>query len=186
MLFIRNWWILIVRGLTSIVFGLYFFAYPDLTVFLLVQGFLFYSAIDGVLSLLTGLSPLKNGSWRGVFLIMGGLAIAAALLTLYQPLMVSALLLTAIAPFVIFTGIVEIAAGQIFKRELRGTRWLTMGGAVSMVLGISLLLQPLFAFRAFEILLGTCQIVRGMVNVILALGLKLNREKIEEIMNPGH
>lgn len=185
MLFIRNWWILVVRGLTSVVFGLYFFAYPDLTFFLLVQGFLLYSAIDGVLCLLAAVLTHQNKLSQRIFLIIGLLAIAAALWTLVQPLLVATLLLTAFAPFVIFIGILEIVAGQIFKRELAGTRWLTLGGVISLVLGVLLLVQPFLAFRDFENLLGACQIVRGVINIILAFGLKLNREKIEEIMKSG-
>ena len=119
MLFIRNWWILILRGVSSVVFGLYFFIYPELTLFLLPKGFLFFSAIDGILCLLIAFLTHKGSLWRRIFLSIGLLGIAAALFTLYQPLVASILLFSTVAVWAIFTGIVEIAAGRIFRKEFK-------------------------------------------------------------------
>ena len=182
MLFIRNWWILIVRGLTSIVFGLYFFFYPDLTLVLLGRGFFFYSAFDGILCLFTAFLMHDSKLWRRIFLGMGLLSIAAAAWALYQPLVASLLAFTTIAPAIIFVAVLEIVAGQLLKKDLAGTGWLIGGGAISLVLGLLLLIQPLIGFTSIENLLGVVQIVRGVVNVILAFVLKLNLEKVEEIL----
>jgi uncharacterized membrane protein HdeD (DUF308 family) len=116
---------------------------------------------------------------------MGLLSIAAALLNLYEPLVVSVLLFTVIAPSVIFIAVLEIVAGQVFKQDLVRTNWLTAGGVVSLVLGLLLLIQPFVGFTSLENLVGLIQIVRGVVNVVLAFVLKLNREKMEEIMESG-
>ena len=183
MVLIRNWWILIVRGLTSVVFGLYFFFYPDLTLVLLGRGFFFYSAFDGILCLLMAFLTHQSKLWRRIFLGMGLLSIAAAGLALYQPLIASVLAFTTIAPAIIFVATLEIIGGQLLKKELARTGWLTAGGVISLVLGLLLVIQPLVGFSSIENLLGVVQIVRGISNVILAFELKLNREKVEEILN---
>lgn len=55
-----------------------------------------------------------------------------------------------------------------------------------MTLGALLAVQPLVGFREVENLIGIFMIVRGVINVLLAFGLKLNREKLEALIESEH
>ena len=179
MLLIRNWWLIALRGISSIIFSLYFFLYPELTIEILAKGFCLYAFADGAFCILVALLTAKNTAWRAIFFIIGLLGLAAGLLTLYQPILTAVFLFLSIGPWVIFTGALEIIAGYILKKEFEGTGWLKIAGVVSLAIGGFIMLQPFLGFPALATLIGTFQILRGIINLLISFGVKLNRNKIE-------
>jgi uncharacterized membrane protein HdeD (DUF308 family) len=179
MLLIKNWWLLALRGISSVIFGVYFFVYPELTLELLFKGFCLYAFIDGTFCILAALLSVRN--WRRglIFLFIGLISIAAGMFTLYQPLLASVGLLLSVGLWAILTGILEITSGLFLKDEFKGTKWLIISGAVSIIVGVYLLVQPLIGFASLATLIGIFQIIRGIVNVMISFGVKHNRNKIE-------
>jgi uncharacterized membrane protein HdeD (DUF308 family) len=172
MLFIRNWWILALRGISFLIFGLYFFFSPELTTMLLARGFVFYTAIDGAICLLIGLLTHNKKSWRALFVLVGLFDLLAAGLGLYQPLLLEVLLFTTFGPFMVVIGMLEMAAGGLLRNEFNGTRWLIVLGLVGFVLGLLIMIQPLVGFAAVEALIGLAQMVRGIFCIVIAFGLR--------------
>src|SRR5262245_47990372 len=81
----RNWWLVLLRGIAGIVFGVLAFVWPGLTLLTLVLFFGAYALVDGVFALISaftgGAKPVP--SW---WLIVVGLAgIAAGLITFLWP-----------------------------------------------------------------------------------------------------
>lgn len=183
MLLIRNWWLIALRGISSIFFSLYFFLYPDLTLELLAKGFFLYALADAALCILVALLTAKNKPWRTIFFIIGLLGIAAALFTLYQPIMTAVLLLLTIGPWIIFTGVLEIVAGIILKKEFEGTGWLKIAGVISLVIGGFLLVQPFVGFPPLATLIGAFQIVKGIINLLTSFGVRHNRKELEAVID---
>ena len=50
----RRWWILLVRGILAIVFGLLAFTWPGLTLLILTALFAAYALVDGIFALVAG------------------------------------------------------------------------------------------------------------------------------------
>ena len=48
----RNWWVLVVRGILAILFGLSAFMWPSLTILSLTLVFGFYILLDGIFALI--------------------------------------------------------------------------------------------------------------------------------------
>ena len=48
----RNWWLIVVRGLLAILFGLIAFFWPGLTFLVLVLMFGVYAIVDGIFAML--------------------------------------------------------------------------------------------------------------------------------------
>lgn len=179
MLFIKNWWLLALRGISSIIFGFYFFTYPDLTLVLLFKGFCLYAFADGVFSILAALFSARNKALRLIFLIVGFVSIAAGTVALYQPFAASIALLLSVGLWAAFTGVLEIAAGFLLDIEIKGRGWLKISGVVSLVIGAFLLVQPFTNFMTLAALIGIFQIFRGIVNLLISLGIRRNRKEIE-------
>ena len=92
----KNWWLLLLRGIAAIIFGLLAFAWPGLTLVTLI---LFYGAfvlVDGVLAVIAAITGGVPGS-RWWLAIIGLLGIAAGLVTFMMPGLTAVLLLLFIA-----------------------------------------------------------------------------------------
>ncbi len=179
MLLTRHWWLLALRGISSVIFGLYFFVYPDLTLVLLFKGFCLYAFTDGAFCVLAALFAKRNLWLRLIFLLTGLVSFAAASLALYQPLIASVALLLSVGLWAILTGALEIFAGFVLEGELEKTSWLKIAGVISMLIGAYILLQPLIGFPSLAILIGIFQIVRGIINVLFAFDVKRNQKLLE-------
>lgn len=179
MLIVKHWWLLALRGISSIFFGLYFFAYPDLTLELLFKGFCLYAFTDGAFCLLAALFSARNKALRWVFLIIGLVSFTAAIAALYQPLAASIALLLSVGLWAIFTGMLEIAAGFILDIKIKGTIWLKLSGIFSLLIGAFLTVQSFTGFLRIALLIGIFQIFRGIVNLLIAVGIRRNRNEIE-------
>ena len=183
MLLVRNWWLIALRGISSIIFSLYFFLYPELTIEILAKGFCLYAFVDGAFCILVALLTAKHRVWRAIFFIIGLLGFAAGLLTLYQPILTAFFLFLSIGPWVIFTGILEIIAGYILKKEFEGTVWLKIAGVISLIIGGYIMVQPFLGFPAIATLIGTFQIVRGIINLLISFGIRHNQKELEAVIN---
>jgi uncharacterized membrane protein HdeD (DUF308 family) len=88
-----------------------------------------------------------------------------------------------IGPWVIFTGVLEIVAGIILKKEFEGTGWLKIAGVISPAIGVFLLVQPFIGFPPLATLIGVFQIFRGIINLLISFGIKHNRKALELAIN---
>ena len=81
----KYWWLLLLRGIAAIIFGVLAFAWPGTTLLTLVPFYGAYALADGVLA---GIAAFIGGAWapRWWLAIIGGLGIAAGLLTLLPSL----------------------------------------------------------------------------------------------------
>src|SRR5438309_8886008 len=68
----RNWWLLALRGLAAVIFGVLAFAWPGATVITLVWLFGAFALVDGMLSLAVAVKT-PQGYARSGRLILGGL-----------------------------------------------------------------------------------------------------------------
>src|SRR5262245_20589225 len=97
----KNWWVLLVRGICAIVFGILAFAWPGLTLLVLVFMYGAYALLDGISAVVLGLSGRAQGhSWWEMVLV-GVLGVAAGLIALIWPGITATALLFVIATFAI-------------------------------------------------------------------------------------
>lgn len=127
--------------------------------------------VVGVLVLIGGLLRLiwafRAGSFsKGILgIALGLLTIVAGIILLSNPLMAAGVLTLLLAIYFIADGIAELVAGFRATPET-GKTWLTLGGIVSLLLGIALWAQyPFFGDWALGILFGVKLIFVGMTIV---------------------
>jgi uncharacterized membrane protein HdeD (DUF308 family) len=168
----RNWWLVVVRGVLSILFGLTAFLWPDLTFLVLVLMFGVYAVADGVFAMLTGLVSSKYSSRWWVFLLEGLVSVAAGVIAILQPGLAGVVLIAVIAVWAILTGILEIAAAVRLRREITNEWMLAFGGFVSIVLGVLLFFQPATGGIVLTLMIGAYALIFGIVLVILGFRLR--------------
>jgi uncharacterized membrane protein HdeD (DUF308 family) len=170
----RHWWSVALRGVLAVAFGVVAWIWPHITVHALVLLYGFYALVDGLLALaalLVGGSLVRE---RRVWLLVEGVAgIAAGVIAFLWPGITALVLLYLIAAWAIATGILEIAAAVWLRRELRGEWLLALGGVVSVLFGVFLIVRPGEGAIAVVWLIGLFAIVFGVA--LIGLGLRLRR-----------
>jgi len=167
----KNWWILLLRGLAAIIFGVLAFAWPGMTLLTLITFYGAYSLVDGVLAIvaaITGGAPAPRW-WLAV---VGLLGIATGLIVFVMPGLTALVLLYFIAGWAIATGVFQIVGAIRLRKEIDDEWYLILGGAVSVLFGIGVMMAPGAGALALLWVIGAYAVVMGVILVALAFRLK--------------
>jgi uncharacterized membrane protein HdeD (DUF308 family) len=163
----QHWWVLLLRGVLAILFGVMAFAWPGLTVALLVLIWGAYAFIDGVFSLTAGIRAKY-----GTLILLGLLGIAAGILTFVWPAITAITLLWIIAFWAIFAGVMQIAAAIRLRKEIQGEWLLILSGICTVALGVLLAMYPGAGAVSIAWLIASFAVAWGILLCILAFKLK--------------
>jgi uncharacterized membrane protein HdeD (DUF308 family) len=164
----RGWWLLLLRGVAAIVFGVLAWIQPGITLAVLVMFFGAYSLVDGILCLWTAISGPKGHEYWWLVLLEGLVGIGIGLLTFFAPGITALALLFYIAIWAIATGALEIAAAIRLRKEIENEWWLLLSGFASVLFGAVLAARPGAGALALLWLIGSYAMVFGILLLILA------------------
>jgi uncharacterized membrane protein HdeD (DUF308 family) len=174
----RNWWVLALRGLCAIIFGILAFVWPGITLGALVLLYGVYALVDGILSIIAAVSKREGSGlpWWAL-LLQGLLGIAAGIVTFAWPGITALFLLFLIAAWAIVTGIFAIIAAIRLRKEIQGEFWLALSGILSVVFGVLLFVRPGAGALTVVWLIGSYAIFFGILLLVLAFRLKRFKER---------
>lgn len=168
----RNWWVLLLRGLVAIAFGVLAWIQPGITIAALVLLFGAYTLVDGVLGAWTAIAGRKEHEHWWVLLLWGVVGIAVGVMTFVAPGVTAFALLFYIAIWAVATGVLQLVAAVRLRKEIAGEWLLALGGLASVVFGVLLMAQPGAGALALVWLIATYAVVFGIVLVLLAFKLR--------------
>ncbi len=167
----RNWWLLVLRGICAVLFGLLAFTWPGMTLGALVLLFGAYAFADGILAFVAAFSGSTGRPWW--VLVVGGLvSLAAACAALLFPGITTIVLLYLIGTWAIVTGAFEILAAIQLRREIEGEIWLGLAGLASVLFGVILFSRPGVGALAVVWIIGAYSVVFGVLMVALGFHVK--------------
>lgn len=166
-----NWWVLPIRGALAIVFGVLAFALPGITLASLVLLFGAYALVEGAMNLVAAVRGQGDGSWW-VLALEGIVSIAAGLIALAMPGLATVALLYVIAAWAVVTGIFEIAAAIRLRAHIQNEWWLALGGVVSVLFGVLVMVAPGAGALAVVFWAGAYGLAFGITLVALAFRLR--------------
>jgi uncharacterized membrane protein HdeD (DUF308 family) len=175
----RNWWVLLLRGIVAILFGILAFALPGISLASLILLFGAFCLADGLMAAWTAFSNRrqKENSW---LLLIGGLVgIGVGLLTIFQPAVTALALLFYIAIWAIATGVVQVLTAIRLRQEIHNEWMLALAGLASVALGVLLMARPGPGALAVLWLIASYAIVFGLLLVVLALEVRRVAKRIE-------
>ena len=165
----RYWWMILLRGLAWLLFGVLVFAQPAISLVTLTLLFGAFALWDGIANVVSAIGGRhENENW-GVLLLTGLAGIAIGALTFYAPGITALGLLFYIAIWVTGTGLLQVVAGIRLRKEIEGEFWLILSGIVSIALGVFLVARPGAGALSVLWLVATYAVVFGLILIILAI-----------------
>jgi uncharacterized membrane protein HdeD (DUF308 family) len=168
---VRNWWVVLLRGVAGIIFGLVTFFAPGISLVALVLVFGAYAFADGILAIISAIRRRGKSDRWWVLLLEGLAGVGAGVITLLWPGITALALLYVIAAWALVTGGLEIAAAIRLRKVITGEWLLVLAAIASIALGILLVLFPGPGALALVLWIGAYALVSGVL--FIALGFRL-------------
>jgi uncharacterized membrane protein HdeD (DUF308 family) len=166
-----TWWIVAIRGLLAILFGIMALVWPKITILALVILFGAYAIVNGVFALIAAFRG-GGGQSRGWLAFSGILGIAAGVVALVWPGITTFALLLLIAIWFVVTGVMEVISAIVLRKEIDSEWMLVLSGALSTLFGLVLLIWPASGALAIVWLIGLCAIAFGLALLYIAFRVK--------------
>jgi uncharacterized membrane protein HdeD (DUF308 family) len=166
----RNWWVLVLRGVAAIIFGILAYLWPEITFTVLVLFFGAYALWDGVFALIGAFRGPSDRRWALV--LEGLLGIAAGLIAFFWTGAATVAMVYVIAGWAVATGILEIIAAIRLREEIEGEWLLLLSGLLSILFGLAVAFFPGPGIVAIAWIIGAYAIAFGILYVILGFRMR--------------
>ncbi|GAA1881060.1 HdeD family acid-resistance protein [Pseudonocardia ailaonensis] len=166
------WWLVLIRALLILAFGIITLASPGIALVALVVVFGVYAIMDGVTAIsLAVRSRGTEKSW-GWTAAQGAISVIAGIVALVWPGVTALSLLYVIAFWAIVLGVAGIAEGIRGRHTDDRWGWTIAKGALDIVFGILLLVWPATGILALLWLVGVFSVAGGLVLGVLAFRIR--------------
>jgi len=167
-----NWWLVALRGLVAILFGVLALVWPGVTLITLIWLFGAFALVNGLLSLILAAKAPKGYPRVGSLILGGLLGILAGLLTFVMPGITALGLLILIALWAIVTGMMELVAAIRLRKIITNEWLLVLTGVLSIAFGVLLILMPAAGALALIWWIGIWALVFGILLMVLAFRMR--------------
>ena len=171
----RNWWVLVIRGICAIVFGVIALAYPGLALATLVLLFGAWVLIDGVFRVVGATAGRASDPDWGFHLIIGILGVLVGFLTFRAPGITALALIIYIAAWALMIGAAEIGLAIKLRKEVKGEWLLVLMGLASIAFAVLLLWNPVPGALVLLWLIASYAIVFGVLTIFFGFRLRSMR-----------
>ena len=167
----RNWWAFAIRGALGVLFGLFSFLMPGITMLSLVILFAAYMLVDGVFAIIAAVRAARQNERWGLLTLEGVVNIATGVIAYLWPGLTLVAFVLLIAVWALITGALMLAAAFRLRAD-HGRWWLALGGIASLAYGALLVAAPLIGALVLTWWIGAYAIVFGISLLVLAFKLR--------------
>jgi uncharacterized membrane protein HdeD (DUF308 family) len=168
----KCWWLLLLRGIAAVLFGLLAFIWPGLTLVTLMLLYGAFALVDGVISLVAAFTGSAKPVPTWWLVVVGLLGIAAGIIIFAWPGITAILLVLFIGAWALVHGIFEIIGAIKLRKEIDNEWMLILGGALSVLFGLIVLIAPGAGALGLIWAIASYSIVFGILFIALALRLR--------------
>jgi uncharacterized membrane protein HdeD (DUF308 family) len=167
----KNWWLILLRGICAIIFGVLTFVWPGVTLVTLVLLYGAFALADGIFALGAAIAG-RTPEPRWWLALVGLIGIAAGIVTLLWPGMTAVILLFFIAAWAIASGVMQIVGAIRLRKEISDEWLLIASGVLSVLFGLVLLARPGLGALSMIFVIGAFAIAYGILEVMFSLRLR--------------
>lgn len=164
----RTWWLLLLRGIAAVAFGVLTLVQPAISLAALVLLFGAYSLADGIMGTWAAFMGRGENDHWWVMLLGGLLGMGVGVLTFAAPGITAFALLLYIAVWASATGLLQIVAAIRLRKEITGEWLLILAGLASVAFGVVLMWRPGAGALAVLTIIAVYAMVFGALLVVLA------------------
>jgi uncharacterized membrane protein HdeD (DUF308 family) len=172
---LRSWWMLALRGVLALLFGVLALLLPGPTVLSLVLLFAVYALLAGIVYLVGTVRNRRHATgahaldWW-LLLALGVVSVLAGILATMRPALAALVLVLIIGVNAFITGVLDIVLAVRLRNHARGGDWLLLAsGVASIIFGTVLIVLPGVGALALVWLIGVYAIVAGILYLTMAV-----------------
>jgi uncharacterized membrane protein HdeD (DUF308 family) len=165
----RNWWLIALRGVLGVIFGVIALVMAVATILALVLLFSAYMVVDGAIAIYAAIRAARKQEGWGFLVFQGIASLAAAAIAFMWPGLTVVAFVLLIAAWSIVSGCLMLAAAM---RTEQARWWLVLGGAAALLYGFLMIVAPLSGAVVLTWWLGAFALVFGAALIILSLKLR--------------
>jgi len=164
----RTWWVFVVGGVASVIFGVLAFVNPGLALLVLAMFFAASILVDGAFNALGALQHREKDGWW-VMLLMGILGLAVGGYALLNPPVSMVALIYLVAIQAILLGIFLLLMGYKVRKATNREWILYAAGALSVLFGGLVFTNPLAGGVSIVYVIACWAVVVGALKVFFGL-----------------
>ncbi|AGT07557.1 HdeD family acid-resistance protein [Paracoccus aminophilus] len=166
--FADYWWVLLIRGIAAVIFGLIALFYPGLTAYVLLLTFGIYALVDGVMAIIVGFRRKGSDDRWWSWLIDGALSIIIGLMAIFWPIATALAILFWIGAWAVVVGILRLIAAIKLRHEIEGEWALGLSGILMVIWGVLLFAMPVSGILSLTWLFGIFALLAGITMIVLS------------------
>jgi uncharacterized membrane protein HdeD (DUF308 family) len=172
----KDWWLLALRGLLGVIFGIIALVMPVATILALVLLFSAYMLVDGCFALYAAVRAMRRRESWGMALLQGIASIATGVIAFLWPGITVVAFVLLLAAWSIVSGCLMLAAARNIESGY-GRGWLIFGGIISLLYGFLMIIAPFLGAVVLTWWLGAYSLVFGVALIVLAFRLRSERDR---------
>ena len=165
------WWLLLLRSIALLLFGLIAVLWPGLTLVALATVFAAYLIITGIVDIITGIRAEGRRTLWFLTMLLGLAEIGVAIFLLKTGLIL-ATLIAIVGLSLIVIGIIEIVAAFESGEDSSRRLLLIISGGLGVIGGFIVLRYPVSSGLAFVWVLGVWGLLTGSLQIAMCLSLR--------------
>ncbi|MEK6479158.1 HdeD family acid-resistance protein [Catalinimonas sp. 4WD22] len=175
----KNWWMLAIKGVLLLLFGIFAFINPTLTAASLAIWFAALIIADGIFTIIAAIRSWQEREDKWLILAEGAISLILGLLLFITPGITLMIISFTIAFWFILSGISRIAMAIQLRKEIEGEGWLILGGILSVAFGLIIFAHPALGYGSLIWLIGFFALVAGLSLLIVSFKLRRGGTWIE-------
>lgn len=167
----RSWWLLLLRGIAAVTFGVLTFIWPQISLLTLIMVYGIYAFADGILALV---AAIRGGGMvpRWWLALAGVVSILTAIVVFAWPDLTALILVYMIGFWSILRGALEIIGAIRLRNEISNEWSLGAAGALSVIFGLILVFMPGAGAIGLLWLIASWAVLFGLLLIWVAFRLK--------------
>lgn len=166
----RNWWLVVLRGVAAVLFGLVALVWPGKTLVVLALVFGVYALVDAAA---LGYAAYRSASGARIPLVVQAvLSAVMGLIALVWPVAAIVALVFVIGVWAVVTGVAEIVTAIRLRAHISSEWLLVFVGALSVVFGLLLWFWPLEGAQAIMFVIAMYAVIFGAVMAVAGFRLR--------------
>lgn len=180
----RMWWVFLIGGIASVVFGILAFINPGIALLVLAMFFAAYVLVDGAVNIWGSITNRDKEGWW-MLLLLGIVGVLVGGYALLNPPVSMLAFIYVVAFFAMFIGISSLYVGWKIREEVTGEWVLFLAGALSVLFALLIIFNPAVGGVSVTYLIASWAILIGALRIWFAFKARGLRNRIDDAAAPG-